>query len=262
MFIIIKNKKMNNQKNKSNNKIDIITKIKKDNNNENKIKEKDFNSLPYFQALEIDKRNIFLMYLSLLKLKIDIIQLLFYPEEFSHLSLTLSIYYLDFLFDFFMNAFLYTDDIVSEKYHNNTLNLYTSLFLSLTSNLVSNICTSIINKIVTYNEYLDELIKNNTRKKNYLLIFTKLFNIIQIKISIFFFISFIISNFSIYYIIIFCQIYKKSQKSLLENCLMGMLESLCYSVGVSFIICFLRYFSLKFRNKYIYLTSTYLDHQF
>ena len=219
--------------------------------------------MPYSTALEIDKRNIFLIYISLIKIKIDIIKLLFYPEKFSHLSLTLSIYFLDFLFSFFMNAFLYTDDIISEKYHNNgTLNLYTSLFLSFISNLVSNICTSIIYKIVAYNEYLDELTKNNIRKSKYILIFKKLFNIIKIKIFIFFFISFIISNFSIFYIIIFCQIYKKSQKSLLENYLIGVVESLCYSVGVSFIICFLRYFSLKFKSKYIYRTSTYLDHKF
>ena len=121
-----RNKKKSKSKSNKNNKIDIFTTIKEDNNNENKIEEKDFNSLPYSRALEIDKRNIFLIYLSFLKLKINIIQLLFYPEEFTHLSLTLSIYFLDFLFGFFMNAFLYTDDFISEKYHNNdTLNLYT-----------------------------------------------------------------------------------------------------------------------------------------
>ena len=52
-----------------------------------------------------------------------------------------------------------------------------------------------------------------------------------------------------------------SQKSLLKNCLMGMVESLCYSVGVSLIICCLRYIGLKFKNKYIYRTSTYLAHK-
>ena len=103
-----------------------------------KTEEKDYNILPYYQALKIDKRNIFVIYLNLVKMKFEIISILFYPEEFTHKSLELSVFILDCLFSFFINALLYTDDIASEKYHNNgKLNFITSIILSLSSNVVS-----------------------------------------------------------------------------------------------------------------------------
>ena len=41
------------------------------------------------------------------------------PEEYTHRSLILSIYLLNFLFNYFVNALLYNDEIISQKYHNN-----------------------------------------------------------------------------------------------------------------------------------------------
>ena len=64
------------------------------------------------------------------------------------------------------------------------------------------------------------------------------------------------------YILIFCQIYKKSQNSLLINYLLGLIESLAYSVGISLIICVLRFIGLKCKLKRIYRTSVYLDEKF
>ena len=198
--------------------------------------------------------------MSLLKKKIDIISILFYPEDFTHKSLTLCIYTLDFLFSFFINALLYTDDIVSEKYHNNgKLNLLTTLFLSLTSNIISFIIMFIIKKIVTYNEYLSRMVRDVYKTNEYILTFSKLYLVLKIKVFIFFFISFILSLFFTIYLLIFCQIYANSQGSLIINYLMSLIESSAYSVGVPLIICILRFLALKKQLIYIYRTSVYLD---
>ena len=224
------------------------------------IEENDYNYLPYSQALILDKRNIFIIYISLIKNKIDIISILFYPVEFTHKSLTLCVYMLDFLFSFFINALLYTDDVVSEKYHNNgQLDLFTTLFLSLTSNIISFIIMYVIKKIVTYNEYLSRMVKDVHKKNEYILTFKKLYLVLKIKVFFFFNISFILSLFITIYLLIFCQIYKNSQASLIINYLMGYIESLAYSVGVPLIICILRYLGLKRKLIYIYRTSVYLD---
>ena len=50
-----------------------------------------------------------------------------------------------------------------------------------------------------------------------------------------------------------------SQVSLLVNFIMGLVESLVYSVGVSFIICILRYLGLKLQIINLYKISVYLD---
>ena len=243
------------------NKQNIIN--NKDNNNnkeEEDIKEIDLDNAPYSQALRLDKRNLFYMFLNTFKMKIEIISLIFYPEEFTHLSLTLSIYSLDFLFSYFMNALLYSDDVVSQKYHNDgSLDLITSLSLSIISNIVSSIAIWIIKKLTNYNEYLLLLIKDVQKEKDFIFIFGKIYKCIKIKISNFFIISFIILIAMSYYLFIFCQVYQKSQVSLLTNFFLGIAESLITSFGTALIICLLRFISLKYKLKKIYRTSVYLN---
>ena len=159
-----------------------------------------------------------------------------------------------------MNALLYTDDIVSEKYHNNgKLNFLTTLFLSLSSNIISSIIMYFIEMIAFYTEYFSTLINEFKEQKKYILTFTKLYFVLKIKIFVYFITNFILSFFFILYILLFCQIYKKSQISLIINYLTGSVESLAYSVGVSLIISILRYLGLKLRIIYLYKTSKYLD---
>ena len=162
-----------------------------------------------------------------------------------------------------MNAFLYTDDIVSEKYHNNgKLNLFTTLFLSLTSNIISNILIYYIEILISYREYLPLMVKDINHEDSYIRTFKRLYKILKIQVYIFFFISLILSSFMTLYLILFCHIYKKSQKSLSMNYLTGLIESLVYSVGISFLICLLRFIGLKCKSIYIYRTSVYLDEKF
>ena len=244
----------------------INTNYKAENNkteNNNKIEEKEYNFLPYTQALRLDKRNICSIYLSLIKMKIDIIPILFFPEEFTHRSITLAVYLSDFLFSFFMNAFLYTDDVVSEKYHNNgQLNLFTTLFLTLTSNIVSSILIYFIEILIAYKDYLVSLVKEINKEYSYILTFKKLYKILKIKVYIFYVFVLILSAFMMIYILIFCQIYKKSQNNLLINYVLGLVESLAYSIGITIIISILRFISLKYKLIYIYRTSVYLDGKF
>ena len=222
-----------------------------------------YNILPYTRALKVDKRNIFIIFISLLKMKIEIISLLFYPEEFTHKSLTLSIYSFDFLLSYFMNALLYTDDVISQKYHNNgKLDLITSIVLSLISNIVSYIIISLIKLLATYNEYLTVLIKELKEKGIFISTFKRLYKLIKIKVAIFFIINFILSMSCIYYLLIFCEIYKKSQISLLINYLIGLLQSLILSFGISIITSILRFIGLKCRKKNIYRTSVYICDKF
>ena len=222
-----------------------------------------YNDLPFSQALKLDKRNIFLIFISIFKLKIDLISILFYPEDFSNYSLDLSIYTLHLLFNFFMNALLYTDNVVSKKYHNNgALDYWTSIFLSLISNIISNIGIWIIKTITSYSYYLSFMIKEIHNKKLYLIAFSKLYRLIKLKILLFYCLSFFLSICFIYYLTIFCIIYNKSQISLLNNYLIGELQSLVKSVFISIIICLIRFFGLKYKLNQIYRTSVYLDGQF
>ena len=162
-----------------------------------------------------------------------------------------------------MNALLYSDDVVSQKYHNNgSLDLITSLSLSLISNIVSSLAIWIIKRLTNYNHYLLILINDVYRELPFLYMFKKIYKYIKIKIFIFFSLSFIACVSMTYYLFVFCQVYEKSQVSLLTNYFLGIVESLITLVATSLIISILRFISLKCKYKNIYRTSVYINNTF
>ena len=130
------------------------------------------------------------------------------------------------------------------------------------SNIISSIFSWIIEKLSFYTEYLTFLNKDIQIKNLYITIFRKLYGFIKFKIICFYIIIFISSIFMTYYLFLFCYIYQKSQVSLLTNYFLGTLETLLKSLGVSIIVCILRFTGLKFKLKNIYRTSMYLDGKF
>ena len=83
-----------------------------------------------------------------------------------------------------------------------------------------------------------------------------------IKIWIYFFVSIILITCMALYLLIFCQVYKKSQTSLLMNYLMSVIESMAYSVGISLMICIFRLIGIKFKKIYMYRTSVFMNEKF
>ena len=228
--------------------------------NDDDIKFSEYNTIPYTQALRVDKRTFCRMLLNIFFMKTEIIALIFYPDEFTHKPLTLSIYILDFQFNYFLNALLYSDEVVSQKYHNNgDLEFTTSLTLSLLSNIISSLAIFIIKKLTHYSSYLSILVNDIQKEKYFLFMFNKIYKCIKIKEFSFFILSFIVSIVMTYYLFVFCKIYEKSQISLLKNYFLGIAESMIISGSITFSITFLRYFSLKCKSKNIYRTSVYLN---
>ena len=159
-----------------------------------------------------------------------------------------------------MNALLYSDDVVSQKYHNNgSLDFITSLSLSLISNIVTSIISYIFQKLTNYHEYLQLLIKDVQNEQYFLLFFKKIYTSLKIKIVFYFLLNMLLCFGITYYLFIFCIIYKKSQISLLSNFFLGEAESLIKSFAVSLIVCILRVISLKCKLKRLYRTSIYLS---
>ena len=232
-------------------------------NNDNEINKEDYNDLPFTQALRLDKRNIMITFYSIFKMKIELIAIIFYPDEYIPRTFELSIYFLNFLFSYFMNALLYSDDIISQKYHNNgQLELITSIFLSLTSNIISSIIVWAIKGITSYDEILRYITQEIKHDYLFQTNFIKYFKLVKLKAFIYYIISFILSISIIYYLYLFCEIYNKSQISLLINYLLGIIESLIFSLSISIIICILRICSIKYKLKAIYRTSVYLNQKF
>ena len=159
-----------------------------------------------------------------------------------------------------MYALLYSDDVVSQKYHNNgSLDFITSITLSVSSNIISSVIIWLIKKLTNYHEFLQSIIKEIKNEKYFLFLFKRVYTSLKFKIITYFIISFLISIGITYYLFIFCIVYKKSQISLFSNFFLGEVESFTKSIAVSLIVCILRVVSLKFKIKQLYRTSVYLN---
>ena len=147
---------------------------------------KDFNIIPYTQAIRLDHRNYFQMFLSVLASEIGVVDIFYYKNPYNHLSIILSIYFLELCLDLALNCLLYTDDVVSEKYNNNgSIKFFTSLSLSFMSNIFANIIAYIMKKLAEYGEILEFIIKNMRLKEEYFLCIIKFKKYVTIKITFF-----------------------------------------------------------------------------
>ena len=237
-----------NDKNKSKTKIE---------NNEEKI---DMNELPYSIAIKQDKRNAFIIFISIIIKKIDLINLFIGDEKIK--ILLFSQYILSLLINFFFNTLLYSDEIVSKKYHNNgELDFLVTLVLSLLSNIITSIVYYFLNHSKGIEEKLEQLFEMRIQRyqlENLNLFFKNL----KKKFLFFFLEEIILIGCCFYYIVIFWIIYNYSRISLLINYISSLLEGLITSVVISIIIVITRKIGLLFFNRYIYNTSKYINDKF
>ena len=259
--------KKRNYNRKQTNKIKFRNKEERDANiyniiyaDDDSIDKKELNDIPYSQALRIDNRGFWEMFLYTFANKIEIINIFFYRNKYVHLSMTLSIYLLSLFLDIVINCFLFSDDVVSEKYHNDgRLKILTSLSLSIASNIISSIITFYMKKLGEYSDFLEILIRDVTNVKYYYINIIRFIKYFKLKLSIFYLIQFMMYILMTYYITIFCIVYSKTQFSFMKNYFLGVIESFAISLELSLIITIMRFIGLKYKSIKMYRTSQYLN---
>jgi len=222
--------------------------------------DQEINELPYTRAVVLDKRNIFQVFKSFLLVKFEIINIILGKEQLK--IILIGEYILSLFINFFFNALLYSDEVVSNKYHNNgELDMIVTFSLSI----VSNIVTSIICYYMKYSTGIQARIEQIMEIKNqkyFIKNLIQFFRFIKIKFICFFISEIIIISACYYYIVIFCIVYANSKVSLLINYIMSLVEGLIISVAITIIIFATRQIGLKCLNKNIYNLSKYINNKF
>ena len=99
------------------------------------------------------------------------------------------------------------------------------------------------------------------KKNKYEEYIEKIVQEIKVNFVLYFLFQYFLNFFIIYYLTIFCALYHYSQKELFRTYLVGELLSFLLTIGISLIISLLRYFSIVYKNKNMYYTSMFIDHQ-
>ena len=258
-----KNENIYGKKKRKKNKYSINEKINNDIIIKPKEKEdeKDYEEMYYYEASKDDDRNLVHISFSNFISKIDLIEIIFYPKPYNILFVTLSGYLFSLMIDFTLNALLFNEDVLSQKYHsgNNKLNFALSELLSIISNIIGNIFAYCILKLTNYSDAFELVEKEVKDNEEMLQIFNKFKKIIKIRLTFYFIIQFIFMCAFVYFLMIFCALYKYSQKALFKNYFLGLLTSLFYTLLISLVISLIRYLSLKCGSKKAFMLSKYLN---
>ena len=219
----------------------------------------DYNDMNFDEALVADNRKFCLMYISYL-LEEHIIFNTFFTDLYLDLrSIKMSFLLFGIEINFFLNAIFYTDEYISDTYHNDgVLDFFSSLPKSIYSFIVTLIISGLLKMLSSSKKQLMKIIEEKEDKEEYLAAVDIELNKLRKKLTWFFIIVFILGLFFCYYVSAFCAVYTNSQTFWLYGCL----ESVALDLLTPFLICFLlacfRYIGLKKRIKCLYNMAVYL----
>ena len=115
---------------------------------------------------------------------------------------------------------------------------------------------------MNYHNYIEIIIRDIKNISDYLRIILRLFKIINCKLYILLFLEISLGLFMTYYLFIFGVINSKSINSFLLNYILSMINSLAYSIIVTFTISIFRKASFVLKMKRLYIISIYIDEHF
>ena len=208
----------------------------------------------------LDNRSIYQLFKSILFQKLEFINL--FASKTDIKDILICEYILSLLIDFFFNTFFYSDEAISNKYHNNgKLDFIVTLLITL----ASNIATSIICHFLNNSNWIENKMQNISEIRNeykYLILINRFLKFLKLKFICFLISEIIILFISFYYIVIFCIVYSQTQISLLTNYIASLIEELIKSIIITILIVMTRRIGISYKNVYSYNVSKYINSNF
>ena len=220
----------------------------------------DLQDIDYEEAIIFDKRSYLRMFWGFL-LDSQIILGTFCTEN--HLDLfviKLSFLVCTFQISFFLNALFYTDEYISDAYHNEgVLDFFSGLPKSIYSFVATLITTNLLRMLSNSKSELMQIIIERNSYKNYLNLIKIKLDKLRRKLIIYFILVHILELFFLYFVTAFCAVYRNSQKYWFFGCI----ESFGMDSLVALIICIMlalfRFISIKKRIKYFYVLANIIS---
>ena len=200
---IIKKRKIKKRKSKINN-IETIGEKEDDKNKSNKISnttnesktEDEIEEMDYEEAIIYDKRSYIKMNWSSLVDSQIILDTFFSDSNLNLFIIKLSFFVSIFEINFFLNALFYTDEYISDAYHNNgVLDFVSGLPKSIYSFLATLLLSNLLKMLSNSKSELMKLMQENYKNKEYLELINAKLKKLKIKLIIYFRIIFLVLCF-------------------------------------------------------------------
>ena len=136
------------------------------NTEDNQSNEIDIVQTVFEIAITMDHRNALYVFRDLMLKQLEIINM-FRIGDYELYPISISLFLFSFASDFTMNAILFSDDIISQRYQNKgSLSLVTTLILTLLSNIIGFIISVIPSRLSNFSFALQYL-KNENKKNDF-----------------------------------------------------------------------------------------------
>ena len=215
----------------------------------NNLNDQEMNNLKYKDAIKYDKRTYLQYYWSLLKKKQLILFTFFPTNDYNLFSLKISLFIVTFSLYLSVNCLFFDDITMHNIYVNNGRN---DIIFRLPSILYSSLISSVI-KIVLRQLSLSEQNFLTFKKENNVKKMAKSSNelkiCIKIKLSLFYFVNFLLLFLFWYFISCFCAIFVNTQLILICDSLISFCLSMSYPFLINLFPGLIRFPSLRAKNK-------------
>ena len=228
----------------------------KDENKENQIMEKyqdlldeELTDLDYEQAIILDKRTYWQLYLSLIKKDQLILFTFFRKDDYNLPQIKIILFLVSFAFFFTINGFFFTDESMNNIYEDNgAFNFIYQIPQILYSSIVTTIISMILQKLSISEEKILEMKKEKDLEKSKT-IANKILKNLKLKLIIFIVFSSILMILFLYFISCFSAVYGNTQLILIEDTLISFSTSLIYPFGFKLLPGLFRIPALRAENK-------------
>ena len=222
--------------------------------------ESDIQGMDYEEAIIYDKRSCLRMYWGFLVDSQIILGTFCTDNHLDLFVIKLSFLVCTFQISFFLNAFFYTDEYISDAYHNDgVLDFFSGLPKSIYSFIATLITTNLLRMLSSSKTELMRVIKRRKQYKDYVNIINIKLTKLRKKLIAYFILVFSLESFFLYYVAVFCAVYKYSQK----YWFLGCLESFGIDSFVALITCIflalLRNISIKTKTKCLFIFTNIIS---
>ena len=238
-----------------------ISKNNEDLANTKQIKfEEELQEMDYEDAIIYDKRSYIKIYWSSLVNSQIILGTFFTDNNLNLLIIKISFLFCIFQISFFLNALFYTDDYISDAYHNNgVLDFVSGLPKSIYSVLVTLIISNLLKMLSNSKNELKKLIKEKSKDKEYIDLINVKLKKLRNKLIIYFILVFLLGIFFLYYVSSFCAVYRYSQKYWFFGCLESFGMDTLIAIIICIIVAFFRFIAIKKKKKIFFILSNIID---
>ena len=228
----------------------------KDENKENQIMEKyqdlrdeELTDLDYEEAIILDKRTYWQLYLSLIKKDQLILFTFFRKDDYNLQQIKIILFIVSFAFFFTINGFFFTDESMNNIYEvNGSFNFIYQIPQILYSSIITTIISIILQKLSISEEQILDMKKEKDLEKSKNKA-NKILKNLKLKLIIFVVFSGILMILFTYFISCFCAVYENTQLILIEDTLISFGTSLIYPFGFKLLPGLFRIPALRAENK-------------